>query len=248
VSPTEVSARLAALRASTAAMVAGFEERQWTDADIAAPIRLPDWTRGHVLTHIARNADSIAQALGGALRGEIVRRYPDGPEGRAADIEAGAGRPALAQLADVRDSADRLDRVFGAVADAEAWDATADTQPCRAWIRARWQEVEIHRLDADPAYSPDQWPSDFVALLLPRLAGRLAERTSAPIRVEVVVEGSLGPDLVGRTWTTSGAESTGDRNRTDVRGPDWALLAWLAGRPWSVGDALSAVPELTPWS
>ncbi len=110
---TDLSNRLTALRASTSAMVADFDEQRWTDADMAAPIALPRWTRGHVLTHIARNADSIARALSGALRGEIVQRYPDGPEGRAADIEAGAGRPVLEQLADVRESADRLDRMFG---------------------------------------------------------------------------------------------------------------------------------------
>ena len=31
--------------------------------DGGAPSRLPDWTVGHVLTHLARNADSIVRVL-----------------------------------------------------------------------------------------------------------------------------------------------------------------------------------------
>jgi hypothetical protein len=32
-----------------------------------------------------------------------------------------------------------------------------------------------------------------------------------------------------------------------VRGPDWAVLAWLIGRPTAAGDALSAAPPLKGW-
>jgi maleylpyruvate isomerase len=222
-------------------MVADFDGQRWADADMTAPIALPKWTRGHVLTHIARNADSIARALSGALRGEIVKRYPNGPEGRAADIEAGAGRPVLEQLADVRESAGRLDRLFGAVADAGAWDATADSRPCRRWIRARWQEVEVHRVDADSGYTVDQWPADFVAVLLPRLADRLPDRARRPLRLEVTPDGSLNSQLVGREWAVSGEDPV------EVRGPDWAVLAWLTGRTSTAGEALTAAPELDPW-
>ncbi|MHB1928527.1 MAG: maleylpyruvate isomerase N-terminal domain-containing protein, partial [Acidimicrobiales bacterium] len=64
------------------------------DEHIGAPSRLPHWTVGHVLTHLARNADGHVVRLEGALRGEDVRRYPGGVEQRDADIEAGASRPA----------------------------------------------------------------------------------------------------------------------------------------------------------
>ena len=245
VTSADLSTRLTAMRASTSAMIADFATQRWADADMAAPIALPNWTRGHVLTHIARNADGIARALSGALRGEIVKRYPNGPEGRAADIEAGAGRPALEQLADVRESADRLDRVFGAVADADAWNATADSRPSRSWIRARWQEVEVHRIDADSGYTADQWPADFVTLLLPRLADRLPDRARGPLRLEVTADGSLNPELAGRVWVVPGQDPPADP--VDVRGPDWAALAWLTGRTSAVGEAMTALPELGPW-
>lgn len=242
VSATELSTRLTALRASTAAMLAGFDEQRFTDADMAQPSELPDWTRGHVLTHIARNADGIAAALGGALRKEIVARYPRGRAGRAADIQVGATRPAVDVLADVHDSADRLDRVFGAVEQAEAWDATADDRPARTWVRARWQEVEIHRVDAIAGYGPQDWPTEFIALLVPRLADRLSDRAQQPVRVEITGDGSRALDLVGRTWSVPGAEPV------DVRGPDWAVLAWLAGRSSAaVERAITAQPALAPW-
>ena len=241
VTSADLSSRLTAMRASTSAMIADFDGQRWADADMAAPIDLPDWTRGHVLTHIARNADGIARALSGALRGEILKRYPNGAEGRAADIAAGAGRPALEQLADVRESADRLDRMFGAVADADAWDATADSRPSRSWIRARWKEVEVHRIDAKSGYTVDRWPADFVALLLPRLADRLPDRARGPLRLVVTADGSLNSELAGREWAVPGEDPV------DVRGPDWAALAWLTGRTSTVGEAMTALPELRPW-
>src|SRR5208282_6678876 len=75
-----------------------------TDPQARAPSLLPDWTVGHVLTHIARNADSVVRRLEGARRGEVVDQYPGGLKGRAADIEDGAARPATELVADVRSS------------------------------------------------------------------------------------------------------------------------------------------------
>jgi len=41
-----------------------------TDADVREPSLLPGWTRGHVLTHLARNAEGGARLLGWALDAE----------------------------------------------------------------------------------------------------------------------------------------------------------------------------------
>ena len=233
------------MRASTSAMIGDFDGQWWADADMAAPIALPDWTRGHVLTHIARNADSIARALSGALRGEIVKRYPNGPEGRAADIEAGAGRPVLEQLADVRESADRLDRLFGAVADADAWKQrrTADRAAC--WIMARWQEVEVHRVDADSGYIPEQWPADFIRQLLPRLADRLPNRTQRPPLVEVTADGSINSDLAGRQWMVPGQEAV-EVDRGARSGLGRAGVAHRPNRNRPRPCSLRP-PDLDPW-
>lgn len=239
--PDHVS-RLGEVRASTSALLGGLDAERWSDADTRAPSVLPGWTRGHVLTHIARNADGIAATLAGALRGDVVLRYPQGSAGRDADIAAGAGRGAVELIADVRDSADRLDRLFGAVADASGWGLTTENdRPAHSWLNARWREVEIHRADLRGSYGAAGWPAAFVGYLLPRLATEVGTRADQPLHLEVVREGSTTTDLGGHSWTS------GDADGLTVRGPDWALLAWLIGRPSLADGQLSTMPELSPW-
>jgi maleylpyruvate isomerase len=69
-----------------------------SDDDVRQPSLLPGWTRGHVLTHIARGGDALRDVLAGGPG------YPS-REARAADIEAGAGRGIAEQVADIRASA-----------------------------------------------------------------------------------------------------------------------------------------------
>src|SRR5215467_9630210 len=75
-----------------------------SDARAREPSLLPGWTRGHVLTHIARNADGLRNLLIWARTGTETPMYASA-ESRSADIEAGAGRPAADLAADVRESA-----------------------------------------------------------------------------------------------------------------------------------------------
>lgn len=235
-------ARLAEVRASTSALLAGLDAERWTDTDMRASSVLPGWTRGHVLTHIARNADGIATTLAGALRGEVVPRYAGGRESRDADIEAGAERGAVQLIVDVRDAAERLDRVFGAVADASGWDLTTERDhPAHSWLDARWREVEIHRADLRGNYGAADWPASFVGYLLPELAAEAGSRAGTPLRIEVAPEDSTTTDLAGTVWTTGTAAGLA------VRGPDWALLAWLTGRPSLAEGRLSTMPDLAPW-
>ena len=78
--------------------------------DAAAPSRLPGWTVGHVLTHLARNADGIVRVLVAGEDGRTVDRYEGGGPGRNAEIEHGSGRPAAEQVDDVRRTIERLER------------------------------------------------------------------------------------------------------------------------------------------
>lgn len=177
--------QLADLRSSNAALLDWLAGEQWSDADVRAPSLLPDWSRGHVLTHLARNADAIAATVSGALRGERVPRYPNGPDGRNADIEAGAGRSPAELLADLTESGERLDGVFAEVGAAGGWALDCDDRTVGDYARARWREVEIHRVDLGGSYRADAWPAAFVSYLLPDLASGLAERAFAPLRIEV---------------------------------------------------------------
>src|SRR3954453_10228646 len=75
------------------------------DEDMRAPSLLPQWTRGHVLTHLARNADGGSRLLTWARTGTPTAEYAS-LAARAAQIEAGAGRGAADLIDDVRASAE----------------------------------------------------------------------------------------------------------------------------------------------
>jgi maleylpyruvate isomerase len=235
-------AMLSALRSSTAALLQGVADEGWSDADVRGPSLLPDWTRGHVLAHIARNADGITRTLTGALHGERLARYPGGREGRNADIEAGAARPLADQLADLRESADRLDDAFTAVANADGWALPTEDRPAGEYVAARWTEVEVHRVDLGGSYGADRWPPAFVAHLLPDLVAGAPQRAGTALVVRVSADGSVAKDLAGRAWDVDGPGEP-----VEVTGPDWALLAWLLARPAAAAGALSAEPDLSRW-
>jgi maleylpyruvate isomerase len=135
------------------------------DADPARPSLLPDWTRGHVLTHIARNADSFVRVLEAGRRGEVVTQYEGGFASRNADIEDGAGREWDALVADVRASAGTLEDVF---ATQDRWDlamtnSSGESVPHADLPFRRLREVVVHHADlGDPGFTPDDWPDDYV--------------------------------------------------------------------------------------
>src|SRR6478672_4274984 len=117
------------------------------DLDAGAPSLLPGWTIGHVLTHLARNADSMTWVMESSERGEVVERYPGGVERRNADIEAGARRPAAEQVADVAAADGRLDAAIAAHTrwDGESRELTGRAIPVGEVVFLRWREVEVHR-------------------------------------------------------------------------------------------------------
>src|SRR5262249_43465519 len=82
--------------------------RKLDDAAVAAPSLLPGWTRGHVLAHVARNADGAVNLLTWARTGEETPQYASG-EQRDADIEAGAARASPEHVADIAPPAARID-------------------------------------------------------------------------------------------------------------------------------------------
>ncbi len=64
-------------------------------ADLAAASLLPGWTRGHVLAHVARNADGFVNLLTAARTGEALPMYAslDGPHrGHRSRFEPATGR------------------------------------------------------------------------------------------------------------------------------------------------------------
>ncbi|MFC7893891.1 maleylpyruvate isomerase family mycothiol-dependent enzyme [Streptomyces sp. NPDC057381] len=202
------------------------------NASVTESSRLPGWTRGHVLAHLARNADALVNVLEGRpmyVSGEV----------RDADIERDAPRPLDAQLADVRESAARFQDAAAVPAD---WSRTVElrngiTDSASRLPFRRWVEVELHHVDLGIGYELEDLPAEFTERETDFLAARFAGH----------------PDVVAtrltdgtRAWRT-GREA--DAPEVTVTGRPADLLGWLAGRrPGSAltveGGPLPALPPL----
>jgi maleylpyruvate isomerase len=215
-----------------------------SDAQAREPSLLPGWTRGHVLTHVARNADGMVNLLQWARTGTPTPMYASA-ESRAADIEAGAGRPAAALAADVHESAEAFAAAAATIPD-DAWVAQVralNGPPFAAFgvLDRRLSEVEIHHVDLAAGYAPGDWPEDFLADALPRVAESFAGRAGVPPCV-AWAEGAKGSFRLGQEQAGPPA--------VIIRGQPADLLAWLLGRgdgarlTLARGDAL---PELPAW-
>ena len=136
-----------------------------TDVQARQPSLLPGWTVGHVLAHVARNADGMRNMVEGAAVGEVRAQYPGGAEQRSGDIEAGAGRPAAELVADVDETGAALVAAFVAL-DAAGWARSGtsfgNVVPITQVPRRRRREVLIHHADLGFGYTWAQWPEEFV--------------------------------------------------------------------------------------
>ncbi|RKN50672.1 maleylpyruvate isomerase family mycothiol-dependent enzyme [Micromonospora endolithica] len=201
------------------------------EADLTAASLLPGWTRGHVLAHVARNADGFVNLLVSARTGRAVPMYAGAAE-RTADIAAGAVRPPAAQLDDLRRSADRFDEAVAAM-PVDAWSATVQARrgpwPAAMLVWGRLREVEVHHVDLAAGYRPADWSEAFGHRLLHEVATGLAGRPETPPMV-LRFDGSRHELVVG------------DRERAPtIAGPAPELAAWLIGR--GPGTVLTVTPD-----
>jgi maleylpyruvate isomerase len=161
-----------------------------TDEQVRSPSRLPGWSVGHVLTHVARNADGHAWRLEGALNGEDVPRYPGGPAQRVDDINEGALRKAADIAADLGTSQRRLELVWERSV-AAGWPHAGllgdDHWPTTASPGRRLREVEVHHVDLDLGYEPSDWPEDYVTWELPTLLATVPSRVHRPEDLRALV-------------------------------------------------------------
>jgi maleylpyruvate isomerase len=158
------------------ATAAGIDDRT-----VRRPSRLPGWSVGHVLSHLARNADGHVRRLEGALRAEEVARYPGGNVEREREIEEGASRTAAELLADLTTSAKRLEDTWDRSREAgwpNAGLLASDTWPTSASPLRRLREVEVHHVDLGLGYEASDWPEDYVRWDLPLMLEGLPDRLS----------------------------------------------------------------------
>lgn len=203
---------------------------------LAEPSGLPDWTRAHVVAHLALNSEALTGVLTGIVREEPQPMYVSqaARDGDVADL-------AVAEPAELRDrllgGSTRLDEAIAAV-PADAWGTEFERTPGGQRIVAasvtsmRLREVEIHHVDLDAGYTPAAWSATFCRLLLDGMAKR---PNPTPFTADPV-------DLDG-TW------SMGEGSGPTVTGPAWALGWWLTGRGDSgeLSSSDGTLPEVAPW-
>lgn len=229
---------IASATAAHRAVVATLRAEDW---DPRAPSLLPDWSIGHVVTHIARNADALRRTFDAAARGEIGAMYPHGRAGRAADIETGAPRPRGELVDDVVEACARLELAW-ATASETAWREGTGLSlagPIRLaeWPARRRRETEVHHVDLGLAATVDDWSSAFVADEWDRSATGLADRL-----LDVAHCALDAIDGERRIVIATRPDAVGSDRTVEVRGTRRELIGWMLGRR-DIADA----PALEPW-
>jgi maleylpyruvate isomerase len=229
---TSLKADIAAVDAATEVLLATAS--RLSDADIGGASLCEGWTRGHVLAHISRNAEAVGRLVDWAVTGERQEMYPGGTDVRDADIEAGSGRGAAAQLADLTATAADLERQLPRLVDGlavpEVEGRGGFIVPSEGLPFMRLREVVFHHVDLDAGYGFADVDGDLLVRLIDDAVSRLRLSRRAP-------SVTLRTDQ-GDTWTVG----EGD---TEVTGSRAGVLLWLARR---VGDGVTSsagpLPEL----
>jgi maleylpyruvate isomerase len=185
-----------------------------TDDDLAAPSALPDWSRAHVVAHLARNADALVNLLTWARTGVETPMYPS-REARNAGIETTAAQPPQELRADYSAACARFADAVGALPE-PAWTATlhnAQGRPMPAtevpWMRAK--EVWVHGVDLAAGLAFTDLPTEFAIALVDDVLALFAARDQT-VDVRIVATDAE------RTWGTG---------EPVVTGPVSAIAAWL---------------------
>lgn len=210
------------------------------DEQFAEPSALPDWSRAHVVAHVARNAEAVGRLLSWAATGVESRMYPDS-ETRDADIARTAAVQPDSLREDARATSAELARQLDELPEA-AWSAGVQTFQGRdisaeqtLWMRIR--EVWLHAVDLGAGSFVESWPADLIEACLADVTTSMSAKPDAPaVRL-------IGTDPE-QTWSI-GEPGEGSQ---EVSGKAADLLAWLTGR--SAGDGLSTsglLPGLPHW-
>ncbi|MFE5603169.1 maleylpyruvate isomerase family mycothiol-dependent enzyme [Streptomyces coelicoflavus] len=154
---------------------------------LSAPSVLPDWTRGHLVAHIAANADALGNLVHWAATGEERPMYASAEE-RAAGIAKGTTLSAGELRSWLTDSARKLAAGLDGLSE-EQWGREVVTAQGRTvpatelpWMRAR--EVCVHAVDLGTGVVTfADLPKGFLTALVAEIRAKrgLAELPDGPL-------------------------------------------------------------------
>jgi maleylpyruvate isomerase len=210
----------------------------FSDETVRAASLCDGWTRAHVLSHIARNADALGNLASWAVTGTPVAMY-ESPQARDADIASGSTRSAQEIFADLQESAAR----FASAAAGLAGPPEGREVEMRAGRivlggqlpTLRLLEVVFHHVDLDADYTFADADAGFVKRAIANAVRRMTNSGQQP---GVLLRGDDGD-----AWSIGdGAPGT-----QEVTGSNAALLLWLA-RGIDLGVSSQApLPALPAW-
>ena len=225
---------LGTLAALTDALLDDVKEMD--DDAVRSPSRCAGWSRAHVLTHLARNADGLCNLLVWAHTGVETPAYSS-REARDADIEAGSGRSASELEADLDAASERfLAEVASLPSDRRHVEVTMSSgslAPAHEVLWLRIREVGYHHVDLSTGYGFEHLPDWVVARGLAEAGDRLTGGGAPALTLEA-------GDTRQRVLVSEGG--------TTVRGRASDLLAWATGR--DDGSSLEfegSLPVLPSW-
>jgi maleylpyruvate isomerase len=179
------------------------------------PSLLPGWSRAHVATHLARDAEYVRGIIEAVSAGRPQPPHPD-PDRVKQELEAGADRSGLELQIDLDSTAGALQTAIEAVTD---WTPEVRIDKAPLTLSAvplmRLHEVCLHHIDLDCGFTADGVDTAAAAWLLRWALFRLraADLPTIELRTESLT------DVIG----------TGEQ-RISVQGTDARAWAWLTGR------------------
>lgn len=211
-----------------------------SDEIVGRPSGLTGWSIGHVLTHLARNANSYERVVRATKKGRVADQYPGGATQRQEEIEHGSKRPLAEQLEDLIASEATLAAAFGELTAAD-WRSLTRRWGNQAWPVAdipflRCRELSIHSIDLRFGnLGVDDWGDYYVKTDLHRQLAAVAGRFSSRVVIDVCPHDADWSLLVVGHGDPGPAVTIESTSRQ--------ILGWLVDRvapqePW---------PPLSPW-
>ena len=209
---------------------------QWQE-----PSRLAGWTRAHVATHVARNAEAFQRAVEALLAGRPRMLYSS--RSRAdEDIEVGSRRTGLDLQIDLDTTAGQLNAAFDGLEASGIMTPIPITErlgvPPQWWVVARLSEVVLHHIDLACGLEIERIDLQLARWLLGWELVRAAGDQQVP-PLDIIA----GSGIRGRVGPLD-RKSLGT-----VSGSDADLVGWLSGRADKrrlAGSPLATLPVKLP--